>query len=133
MVVLDYGPFEIYKREYLVIGLKKPIKLLSAPRNDGGDAICSAETVDGGAAFVRWDPKERAWFIDNDLTAGDVLTLPPVSDQMLISIKIDIEKNIIEGAKLADELELTKLKLRHEKYLKNKKKFLIFFQFTSFI
>ena len=27
----------------------------------------------------------------------------------------------IEGAKLADELELTKLKLRHEKYLKNKK------------
>ena len=53
---MDNGPFEIYKREYLVIELKKPIKLLSAPRNDGGDAICSAETVDGGAAFVRWDP-----------------------------------------------------------------------------
>ena len=33
-----------------------------------------------------------------------------------------IKKAIIEGAKLADELELTKLKLRHEKYLKNKNK-----------
>lgn len=105
-----------------MIELKKPIKLLSAPRNDGGDAICSAETVDGGAAFVRWDPKDRVWFIDNDLTAGDVLTLPPVSDQMLMSIKIDIEKTILEGVKLADQLELTKLKLRHEKYLKNKNK-----------
>ena len=41
---------------------------------------------------------------------------------MFLDIKIDIKKNIIEGAKLADQLELTKLKLRHEKYLKNKKK-----------
>ena len=104
-----------------MIKLKKPVELLSAPRNDGGDAVCSAETVDGGAAFVRWDPKDRAWFIDNDLTAGDVLTLPPVSDQMFMSINIDLEKNIIEGVKLADQLELNKLKLRHEKYLKNKK------------
>ena len=40
-----------------------------------------AETLDGGAAFVRWDPKARVWFIDEDLTAGDVLTLPPVSDR----------------------------------------------------
>ena len=104
-----------------MIEIKKPIKLLSAPRNDGGEAICSAETVDGGVAFVRWDPKDRAWFIDNDLTAGDVLTLPPVSDQMFMSINIDIEKNILEGAKLADQFELTKLKLRHKKYLDNKK------------
>ena len=105
-----------------MIELKKPIKLLSAPRNDGGDAICSAETLDGGAAFVRWDPKARVWFIDEDLTAGDVLTLPPVSEKMFLNINIDVEKNIIEGAKLADLLELTKLKLRHEKYLKNKNK-----------
>jgi hypothetical protein len=43
---------------------------------------------------------------------------------MFSDIKMDLEKikkAIIEGAKLADELELTKLKLRHEKYLKNKK------------
>ena len=105
-----------------MIELKKPIELLSSPRNDGGDAVASANTVDGGAAFVRWDPKDRVWFIDEDLTAGDVLTLPPVSEKMFLDIKIDIEKNIIEGAKLADQLELTKLKLRHEKYLKNKKK-----------
>jgi hypothetical protein len=105
-----------------MIELKKPIELLSAPRNDGGDAVASASTVDGGAAFVRWDPKDRVWFIDEDLTAGDVLTLPPVSEKMFLDIKIDVEKAIIEGAKLADELELTKLKLRHEKYLKNKNK-----------
>jgi len=105
-----------------MIELKKPIELLSAPRNDGGDAVCSAETVDGGAAFVRWDPKARVWFIDEDLTAGDVLTLPPVSEKMFLNIKIDVEKAIIKGAKLADELELTKLKLKNEKYLKNKKK-----------
>ena len=105
-----------------MIELKKPIELLSDPRNDGGDAVASASTVDGGAAFVRWDPKDRVWFIDEDLTAGDVLTLPPVSEKMFLDIKIDVEKAIIEGAKLADELELTKLKLRHEKYLKNKNK-----------
>ena len=110
---------------WFMIELKKPIKLLSAPRNDGGDAVCSAETLDGGVAFVRWDPKARVWFIDEDLTAGDVLTLPPVSEKMFSDIKMDLEKikkAIIEGAKLADELELTKLKLRHEKYLKNKNK-----------
>ena len=105
-----------------MIELKKPIELLSAPRNDGGDAVCSAKTIDGGVAFVRWDPKARIWFVDNDLTAGDILTLPPVSEKMLLNIKIDLEKEIIEGAKLADEFELIKLKLRHEEYLKNKKK-----------
>ena len=105
-----------------MIELKKPIELLSDPRNDGGDAVCSAKTIDGGVAFVRWDPKTRIWFIDNDLTAGDILTLPPVSEKMLLDIKIDIKKTIIEGAKLADDLELIKLKLRHEEYLKNKKK-----------
>ena len=105
-----------------MIELKKPIELLLHPRNDGGEAVCSAKTIDGGVAFVRWDPKTRIWFIDDDLTLGDVLTLPPVSEKMLLNIKIDVEKEIIEGAKLADELELTKLKLRHEEYLKNKKK-----------
>ena len=105
-----------------MIELKKPIELLLDPRNDGGDAVCSAKTIDGGVAFVRWDPKARIWFIDNDLTAGDILTLPPVSEKMLLDIKIDIKKTIIEGAKLADDLELIKLKLRQEEYLKNKKK-----------
>ena len=105
-----------------MIELKKPIELLSDPRNDGGEAVCSAKTLDGGVAFVRWDPKTRVWLIDEDLTAGDVLLLPPVSEKMLLNIKIDVEKNIIEGAKLADELELTKLKLKHDEYLKNKKK-----------
>jgi len=65
---------------------------------------------------------KRIWFIDNDLTLGEVLTLPPVSEKMLLNIKVDVEKAIIEGAKLADDLELIKLKLRHEEYLKNKKK-----------
>lgn len=105
-----------------MIELKKPIELLSDPKNDGGDAVCSAKTIDGGVAFVRWDPKVRVWFIDEDLTAGELLTLPPVSEKMFLNIKFDVEKAIIEGAKLADELELTKLKLRHEEYLKNKKK-----------
>jgi len=105
-----------------MIELKKPIELLSDPRNDGGEAVCSAKTLDGSVAFVRWDPKARVWLIDEDLTAGDVLLLPPVSEKMLLNIKIDVEKNIIEGAKLADELELTKLKLKHDEYLKNKKK-----------
>ena len=105
-----------------MIELKKPIELLSGPRNDGGEAVCSAKTLDGGVAFVRWDPKARVWLIDEDLTAGDVLLLPPVSEKMLLNIKIDVEKNIIEGAKLADQLELTKLKLKHDEYLKNKKK-----------
>ena len=105
-----------------MIELKKPIELLLHPRNDGGDAVCSAKTIDGGVAFVRWDPKARIWFIDNDLTLGEVLTLPPVSEKMLLNIKVDVEKAIIEGAKLADEFELIKLKLRHEEYLKNKKK-----------
>ena len=104
-----------------MIELKKPIELLLDPRNDGGDAVCSARTIDGGVAFVRWDPKARIWFIDNDLTLGEVLTLPPVSEKMLLNIKVDVEKAIIEGAKLADEFELIKLKLRHEEYLKNKK------------
>lgn len=105
-----------------MIELKKPIELLSDPKNDGGDAVCSAKTIDGGVAFVRWDPKVRVWFIDEDLTAGELLTLPLVSEKMFLNIKFDVEKAIIEGAKLADELELTKLKLRHEEYLKNKKK-----------
>ncbi len=105
-----------------MIELKKPIELLSDPRNDGGEAVCSAKTLDGGVAFVRWDPKARVWLIDEDLTAGDVLLLPPVSEKMLLDIKIDVEKNIIEGAKLADELELTKLKLKQDEYLKNKKR-----------
>ena len=105
-----------------MIELKKPIELLSDLRNDGGEAVCSAKTLDGGVAFVRWDPKARVWLIDEDLTAGDVLLLPPVSEKMLLNIKIDVEKNIIEGAKLADQLELTKLKLKHDEYLKNKKK-----------
>ncbi len=99
-----------------MIELKKPIELLSDLRNDGGEAVCSAKTLDGGVAFVRWDPKARVWLIDEDLTAGDVLLLPPVSEKMLLNIKIDVEKNIIEGAKLADQLELTKLKLKHDEY-----------------
>ena len=103
-----------------MVKLKKPIELLSDPKNDGGEAICSAKTEDEGVAFVRWNSKDRIWFIDNDLTAGEVLTLPPVSDRMLV--EISLEKNIIEGAKLADELELMKLNLKHDEYLKNKKK-----------
>ena len=99
--------------------LKIPIELISDPRNDGGEAVCSAKTLDGGVAFVRWSSKDRNWFIDDNLTAGDVLTLPPVSDQMLV--EINLEKYINEGAKLADELELIKLKLRKEKYLESKK------------
>ncbi len=114
-----------------MIKLKKPIEILSSPRNDGGEAVASAKTVDGGVAFVRWDPSAKSWVIDNDLTAGDVLTLPPLPTSLMIALEIpspnttsaiNLEKNIIEGAKLADELELTKLNLRHEEYLKNKNK-----------
>ena len=101
------------------IKLKKPTEILSSPRNDGGEAVASAKTVDGGVAFVRWDPKARIWSIDKDLTLGDVLTMPPVPEKMFIDI--NLEKWIKEGAELADQLELTKLKIRHETYLKNKK------------
>ena len=112
------------------MSLVEPITLLSDPRNDGGDAVASAKTVDGGVAFVRWDPAAKSWVIDNDLTAGDVLTLPPLPTSLMIALEvpspnttsaINLEKNIIEGAKLADQLELTKLKIKHETYLKNKK------------
>ena len=101
------------------IKLKKPTEILSSPRNDGGEAVASAKTVDGGVAFVRWDPKARIWSIDKDLTLGDVLTMPPVPEKMFIDI--NLEKWIKEGAELADQLELTKLKIKHETYLKNKK------------
>ena len=101
------------------IKLKKPTEILSSPRNDGGEAVASAKTVDGGVAFVRWDPLTKSWSIDNDLTAGDVLTMPPVPEKMFIDI--NLEKWIKEGAELADQLELTKLKIKHETYLKNKK------------
>ena len=99
--------------------LKKPTEILSSPRNDGGEAVAAAKTVDGGVAFVRWDPKARIWSIDKDLTLGDVLTMPPVPEKMFIDI--NLEKWIKEGAELADQLELTKLKIKHETYLKNKK------------
>ena len=36
-------------------------------------------------------------------------------------LDINLEKWIKEGAELADQLELTKLKIKHETYLKNKK------------
>ena len=89
--------------------LKKPTEILSSPRNDGGTAVASAKTVDGGVAFVRWDPAAKSWVIDNDLTAGDVLTLPPLPTSIMIALEvpspnttsaINLEKNIIEGAKL---------------------------------
>ena len=108
--------------------LKKPTEILSSPRNDGGTAVAAAKTVDGGVAFVRWDPADKSWVIDNDLTAGDVLTLPPLPTSLMIALEvpspnttsaINLEKNIIEGAKLADQLELTKLKLR---FIKERKK-----------
>ena len=38
------------------MALVEPTILLSDPRNDGGDAVASAKTDDGGVAFVRWDP-----------------------------------------------------------------------------
>ncbi len=53
--------------------LLEPTEILSDPRNDGGDAVASAKTADGGVAFVRWDPSAKSWVIDNDLTAGDVI------------------------------------------------------------
>jgi hypothetical protein len=45
--------------------------------------------------------------------------MPPVPEKMFIDI--NLEKWIKEGAELADQLELTKLKIKHETYLKNKK------------
>ena len=68
--------------------LLEPTEILSSPRNDGGDAVASASTVDGGVAFVRWDPSAKSWEIDNDLTAGDVLTLPPLPTSSFIALEI---------------------------------------------
>ena len=48
------------------MALVEPTILLSDPRNDGGDAVASAKTDDGGVAFVRWDPAAKSWVIDND-------------------------------------------------------------------
>ena len=70
------------------MALVEPIALLSDPRKDGGDAVASAKTVDGGVAFVRWDPAAKSWEIDNSLTAGDVLTLPPLPTSSFISLEI---------------------------------------------
>ena len=68
--------------------LLEPTEILSDPRNDGGDAVASAKTADGGVAFVRWDPSAKSWVIDNDLTAGDVLTLPPLPTSLMISLEV---------------------------------------------
>ena len=68
--------------------LLEPTKILSSPRNDGGEAVASAKTVDGGVAFVRWDPSAKSWVIDNDLTAGDVLTLPPLPTSLMIALEV---------------------------------------------
>ena len=35
-----------------MIELKKPIELLSDPRNDGGDAVCSAKTISHSIGFT---------------------------------------------------------------------------------
>ena len=70
------------------IKLKKPTEILSSPRNDGGEAVASAKTVDGGVAFVRWDPLTKGWSIDNDLTAGDVLTMAPLPTSSFIALEI---------------------------------------------
>ena len=48
----------------------------------------AAKTVDGGVAFVRWDPTGKSWFIDKDLTAGEVLTSSPLSTSDLIDLGI---------------------------------------------
>ena len=101
----------------LVLIPQLSMQLLDQPNSRSSH--CQPTPRGGGVAFVRWNSNDRSWSIDDNLTAGDVLTLPPVSDRMLV--EINLEKHIQEGVKLADDLELTKLKLRKEKYLKNKK------------
>ena len=41
------------------MALVEPIALLSDPRKDGGDAVASAKTVDGGVAIVPWEPPAK--------------------------------------------------------------------------
>ena len=44
--------------------LISPTTLVVSVKDDGGDAISAAKTVDGGVAFVRWDHTCRSWYID---------------------------------------------------------------------
>ena len=68
--------------------LISPITLVASVKDDGGDAISAAKTVDGGVAFVRWDPTGKSWYIDKELTAGEVLTSSPLSTSDLIDLGI---------------------------------------------
>ena len=76
------------KDNFSLLPLVEPKGILLDPRNDGGDAVASASTVDGEVVVVRRDPPAKSWLIDNDLTAGDVHSLPPLSTSSFITLEI---------------------------------------------
>mgnify|MGYP001485221910 CR=1 FL=1 len=69
--------------------LISPTTLVVSVKDDGGDAISAAKTVDGGVAFVRWDPTGKSWFIDKDLTMRDYL------NEIIEMEKIYFSENLI--------------------------------------
>jgi len=76
------------KDNFSLLPLVEPTEILLDPRNDEGDAVASANTVDGGVVFVRWDHLAKSWLIDKDLTADDVLRLPLLSTSSFIALEI---------------------------------------------
>ena len=96
------------------IKILEPVELLQNIRRDGGDAICAAKTVDGGVAFVRWDPKKSKWIIDSDLTLGDLLESMPMGEKNLELLNINQKPllSLEEQYKIInDNYELSKISL----------------------
>ena len=118
---------------------KKPTTLVPevAPRNLGGLVVALAKTEDGGSEVVAWVPTSKSWEPAN-FSASEVLEAREASKEVLIregilkltieeqyaeiEKKIEKEKAILDGVRLADQLEMTKLQLKEKQYLRNKLK-----------
>ena len=96
-------------------------------RNLGGVIVTLAKTEDGGAEVVAWVPTSKSWEPAN-FSAAEVLDARGASNEDLKRLGIlklsdkEIKENILEGLKLADQLVVVKLLLRHKEYLRNKVK-----------
>ena len=108
---------------------KKPTTLVPevAPRNLGGLVVALAKTEDGGSKVVAWVHTSKSWEPAN-FSAADVLDARGASNEDLKRLGVlklsdkEIKENILEGLKLADQLEVVKLLLRDKEYLRNKVK-----------
>ena len=70
--------------------LKYPVEI-EGPIRDNGVAIAIAKTEGGGSIVVAWSVPKSMWVeADGDLTFGDVLKSPPLTNEAILN---DIEKS----------------------------------------